>query len=88
LVHTDGASVQGHWSVQITGLGRAGALTKLRLDLPDRAIQILDQEIKKCGQPPGLHFGDDLECGFASIKLVNNLHVRHVHLLQDGGQSI
>jgi hypothetical protein len=81
LVHSDGAAVQGDWSVQVIGLGRAGALTQMCLDLPDRVIQVLDQEIKKGCQTAGLHFGDDLECGFASIKLINNLHAGHRYLL-------
>jgi hypothetical protein len=81
LIHSDGASVQWHWSVQVGGSGWTSALTKLCLDLPNRAIQVLDQEIKKCFQTPGLHFRDDLKGGLASIKLVNNLHARHICLL-------
>jgi hypothetical protein len=69
--------VQGDWSIRVVGLVRAGALTQLCLDLPDGVIQVLDQEIKQGCQTAGLHFGDDLEGGFASIKLINNLHAGH-----------
>jgi len=86
LVHGDGASVQGHWGVQVAGVGLAGALPQLRLDLPDGAIQVLDQEIEERFQTAGLHFGDDLECRLAPVKLINNLHVRHMPLLQMAGR--
>jgi hypothetical protein len=38
LVHGDGASAQGNWSVRIVVPGLAGALLQLHLDLPDCAI--------------------------------------------------
>jgi hypothetical protein len=86
LVHGDGASVQGHWGVQVVGSGLAGALLQLRLDLPDRVIEVIDQEIEERCQTTGLHFGDDLECRLAPVKLINNLHARHMPLLQMVGR--
>jgi hypothetical protein len=62
--------------------GLAGTLLQLRLDLPDRVIQVLDQELEERGQTAGLHFGDDLECRLAPVKLINNLHAGHMPLLQ------
>jgi hypothetical protein len=66
--------------------GLAGALLQLHLDLPDGAIEVLDQEIEECCHTAGLHFGDDLECSLASVKFINNLHVRHRPLLQMVGR--
>jgi hypothetical protein len=42
LAHGEGAPTQGGWAVQIAGLGLAGALLQVRLDLPDRVIQTLE----------------------------------------------
>src|SRR6266568_6371575 len=86
LVHGDGAATQGNWGVQIVVPGLAGALLQLHLDLPDGAVQVLDQEIEECFQTAGLHFGNDLERGLALIKFINNLHVRHRPLLQMVGR--
>jgi hypothetical protein len=86
LVHGDGASVQAHWGLQVVGSGLAGALLQLHLDLSDGGIEVIDQEIKECCQTVGLHFGDDLECRLAPIKLINNLHARHMPLLQMVGR--
>jgi hypothetical protein len=86
LVHSDGASTQGDWGVQIMVPGLAGALLQLHLDLPDCAIEVVDQEIEECCHTAGLHFGDDLECSLTSIKFINNLHVRHKPLLQMVGR--
>jgi|SRR6266852_72484 len=82
LAHGDGASVQGDWGVHIVEPALAGALPQLRLDLPDRAIQVIDQEIEECCQTAGLHLGDDLECCLASVKFVNNFHAGHISLLE------
>jgi hypothetical protein len=78
--------MQGHWSVQVPGARLAGALLQLRLDLPDRVVEVIDQEIEERCQTAGLHFGDDLEGRLASIKLINNLHARHMPLLQMAGR--
>jgi hypothetical protein len=86
LVHGDGASVQGHWGVQVAGSGLAGALLQVRLDLPNRVIEVIDQEIEERCHTAGLHFGDDLECCLAPVKLINNLHARHMPLLQMVGR--
>jgi hypothetical protein len=82
LVHGDGASVQGHWGVQVVGSGLAGALLQLRLDLPDRVIEVVDQEIEECCQTAGLHLGDDLECRLTPIKFVNQFPRGHIPLLR------
>jgi len=81
LVHGDGASAQGNWRVQVAGTGLAGAPLQLRLDLPDRLIEVVDQEIKECGQTTGLHLGDDLECHLTPVKFINNFHAGHMSLL-------
>jgi hypothetical protein len=86
LVQGDGASVQVNRGVQVAGSGLAGALLQLRLDLPDRVIEVIDQEIEERCQTVGLHFGDDLECRLAPVKLINNLHARHMPLLQMVGR--
>jgi hypothetical protein len=86
LVHGDGAAAQGDWGVQIVVPGLAGALLQLHLDLPDCAVQVVDQEIEEGCHTAGLHFGDDLECRLAPVKLINNLHARHMPLLQMVGR--
>jgi hypothetical protein len=66
--------------------GLAGAPLQLHLDLPDGAIEVLDQEIEECCHAAGLHFGDDLERGLAPVKFINNFHARHRPLLQMVGR--
>jgi hypothetical protein len=81
LVHSDGTSVQGNWGVQVAGASLAGAPLQLRLDLPDRLVEVIDQKIEECGQTTGLHLGDDLECYLAPVKFINNIHAGHTSLL-------
>jgi hypothetical protein len=86
LVHGDGASAQGNWSVQIAGLSLAGALPQLRLHLPDCTIEVLNEEIEECCQTAGLHLSDHLQCGLAPVKFINNFHAGHMSLLQMAGR--
>jgi hypothetical protein len=66
--------------------GLAGAPLQLHLDLADGAIEVLDQEIEEGCHAVGLHFGDDLECGLAPVKFINNFYARHTPLLQMVGR--
>jgi hypothetical protein len=86
LVHGDGAAAQGDWGVQIVVPGLAGALLQLHLDLPDCAVQVVDQEIEEGGYTVGLHLGDDLECDLAPVKFINNFHAGHMSFLQMMGR--
>jgi hypothetical protein len=86
LVHGDGAAVQGNWRVQVAGAGLAGTVLQPRLDLPDRVIEVVDQEIEERCQTAGLHLGDDLECRLAPVKFINNFHAGHMSLLQMAGR--
>src|SRR5438445_13663340 len=85
-VHGDGAPAQGDWGGKVVMPALAGTLLQLRLDLPDRVIQALEQEVEERCQAAGLHLGDDLECRLASIKFINNLHAGHMPLLEMAGR--
>ena len=78
--------MQGDGRDQVVMPGLAGTLLELRLDLSNRGIQALEQEIEERCQTAGLHLGDDLECGLAAIEFINNLHAGHMPLLQLGGR--
>jgi len=52
------------------------------LDLPDRVIQALEQEIEQCCHAVVLHLGDDLECRLTPIQFVNQFPRGHIPLLR------
>jgi hypothetical protein len=78
--------MQGDGGGWVVGLDLAGALLQLRLHLPDRVIQVINQEIEECCQTVGLHLSDDLECCFAPVEFSNNFHIGHMPLLPLGGR--
>jgi len=59
-----------------------GALLYVHLNLPNRVIQALEQEIEQGCQAVVLHLGDDLECRLAPIKFVNQFPRGHIPLLR------
>jgi hypothetical protein len=87
LVHGDGAPAQGDWGVQVTRPGLASTLLQLCLDLPDRIIQAVEQEIEERCQTAGLHLGDNLERCLAPVKFSNDLRARSIPLLHLCGQG-
>jgi hypothetical protein len=60
----------------------ASALLYVRLDLPDRVIQALEQEIEQGCQAIALHLGDDLESRLTPIEFVNQFSRGHIPLLR------
>ena len=68
--------------IRVAWLVLAGTLLYVRLDLPNRVIQALEQEIEQCCQAIGLHLGDDLEGRLTPIKFVNQFPRGHSPLLR------
>jgi hypothetical protein len=79
FVHGEGAPAQGDWGIiWVAGQVLAGALLEVRLDLPDRVIQALEQELEQDRHAVGLHLSDDLECRLTPIQFVDQFPRGHI----------
>jgi len=62
-------------------VGLACALAQLGVDLSDRVIQPLQQELQHGGETVGLHLSNALKGNLASIEVLNHWHRGHTSFL-------